>query len=82
MSDNDNMVARVAKAIQHIAEQDGGPPYDLLKLQYPRSFTSLHEEAKAAIKAMGEPTEEMIKEAYHGPIVSWKAMIDAALEEK
>ena len=67
-----SMIERVAKAIVYDVE-------DLLTDQ------AAHEMARAAIKAMREPSDKMIAAYYKCPRDSgnmmWQAMIDAALEE-
>ena len=67
------MIERVARAI---AEQ---------MFDYPDGDKSFHNEARAAIAAMREPTEAMQIAAIHTDgqcIVMWQAMIDAALSSE
>jgi hypothetical protein len=76
------MIERVARAIQAEAGWDNIDVGDRLRADY-LAF------ARAAIEAMREPTEAMIKEGAYGSgedsagvaCGAWKAMIDIALDE-
>lgn len=71
----ESMIERVAKALSDLWYDSSGT-------------ASEKEQARAAIEAMREPTEEMIfsggKTPYYGrdtPRIFWHVMIDAALSE-
>lgn len=89
------MIERVARAIQRVREQNGAPAYDGLDDLFDRGTAQLlrdelADEARAAIKAMREPTEAMMHAVDCGGekrdwasgkawSLGWCAMIDAAL---
>jgi hypothetical protein len=73
-----DMVERVARAIAAVNHEDDFDRSDEAR----RMFI---EDARAAIAAMREPTEEMVKAQWSEPTCGaegWRAMIDAALNEK
>jgi len=83
------MIEKVARAIAKADEHYGGWPYEKRVGEKLASGYSgreiLFEEAKAAIAAMREPTDEMLVAAMEETAIDlkaeWKAMIDAALAE-
>jgi hypothetical protein len=71
-----DMVERVAIALEPKCRGFGGGN---MPIMVAREF------ARAAIAAMREPTEEMVKAQWSEPTCGaegWRAMIDAALNEK
>lgn len=85
-----DMVERVARAIwakrRAIAASQGIELEDWGDGTFPRA-NHVHEEARAAIEAMKEPTPEMVEAAcgvdrYADPGEEWDAMIDAALQKR
>jgi hypothetical protein len=84
------MIERVARAIAHADEQNGGPPYEYRLAQGKHAKAQLYDEARAAIQAMREPTEAMVESGSDGrqpgnsrwgnTMKTWKAMIDEALK--
>ena len=85
MSEDFDMVERVAKAIWNSQQPPGAPPYHHLNSVEKFQVSLI---ARDCIKAMREPTVEMATSgnfADGGATVDssevWQAMIDAALEE-
>lgn len=88
-----DMIERVARAIAQSDEQNGGPPYDWRIAQGKHAKEQLFDEARAAIEAMRQPSNEML-EAMHGAMFAdkftgtelpmlgagFEAAIDAALD--
>lgn len=75
------MIEKVAKAIYYSNCGDEQGVFENIDASYKQLFI---DEAKAAIEAMREPTEEMIKHLTvddQDAIPYYKAMIDAALKE-
>ena len=82
----DDMIERVARALHKLDTGDGCPTFEDCNLQ-----EYFFEQARAAIKAMREPTEAMItckddvmmfleiSPSWLGSV--WRAMIDCALRE-
>ena len=90
-----SMVEKVARAIATADEQDGGPSYDHLMTMGKHVRENLYNRARAAIKAMREPTHETMRAMYEAmfddnydgsqaPMVGagFDAAIDAALAEE
>lgn len=78
------MVERVARAIYFRGDDQGDTAWHHCQLWH-RDVA--REQARAAIEAMREPTEAMVKAAYGRERTgtergNWRAMIDAALKEK
>ena len=72
----DDMIERVARSITEVLRAKGASS---------RMMDAGKDAARAAIKAMREPTEAMLKAGPPFPYMDkdvWKAMIDAALGEK
>jgi hypothetical protein len=70
----DDMIERVARAIGRA---------ELLPDDADRHWKRFEIHARAAIEAMREPTEAMLKAApFSHPLTNWQAMIDAATQEK
>ena len=80
------MVERVARAIAQADEQNGGPPYDWRIAQGKHVKEHLFDQARAAIEAMREPTEEMMKALrFYGmldgdPEEAWEMTIKTAID--
>ncbi len=77
------MIERVAEAIWGENRPEGAPAYEDLDFLDQGRVKMI---ARACIKVMREPTEEMANagadKGYDaGPILYWEAMIDAALKE-
>jgi hypothetical protein len=74
------MVERVAKSLW----AETRPPYLKWDEAFPVILDSYRHQARAAIAAMREPTEEMLVAASREVVseAKWRAMIDAALNEK
>lgn len=89
MSEDFDMVERVAEAIWNSQQPPGAPPYHHLNNMEKFQISLI---ARDCIKAMREPTEVMMEAGYKAkegatpadgspaPFI-WRAMIDAALEE-
>lgn len=75
-----NMVERVARAIMMV---NG---FDMTPEEADNSWWAWRSDAEAAIKAMREPTDEMMEAANNVELApwssGWQAMIDAALISK
>jgi len=85
--DDPTMVERVAKAIWMENQPAGAPSYDDLDFLDQGRVKMI---ARACIKAMREPTDEMLQSVSsfvdiahidQDPIYYWTRMIDAALKE-
>lgn len=86
------MIERVARALCKVEGEDpnGGGENSFLQKKYPNlripfTWETRIKEARAAITAMREPTQEMLK-AFYGDVPvdqhlgqDWRDMIDAAL---
>ncbi len=78
----ETMIERVARAINAEAEGPDGRGWNDEDL---RTKANCRAEARAAIEAMREPTEEMLRSVLLSREIAgqvWQAMIDAALDEK
>lgn len=74
-----NMIEKVAKALYH-SKHGKHCKFELLSRYFQLKYSK---DAKAAIEAMREPTEEMIhcKGPFYSIKEQYQAMIDAALKE-
>lgn len=75
-----NMIERVARAIRHSRNPTIFPKWDDLDIKIKLMY---YKEAKAAIEAMREPTEEMIELFNDHDWIDryWEPAIDAALKD-
>jgi hypothetical protein len=82
MTDQPEMIERVARAIYAELHPEKPPTWEHLPLSWQASY---RKQAHAAIAAMREPTFAMLEKGPGDPYMdrdTWPAMIDAALEGK